>query len=92
MPAPALKAAIIALRPKLEPAASATIETDQKLKNHRFHSTAMNARLISTRSRDFSTAPTSLLRRVKTKATSVERERDLEDRDPQVATGRRRRR
>src|SRR4051794_4728615 len=39
MPAPALKAAIIAERPNDEPAASATIETDQNEKNQRFHST-----------------------------------------------------
>src|SRR5690349_21850751 len=37
MPAPALNAAIIADLPKEEWAASATIATDQKLKNHRFH-------------------------------------------------------
>src|SRR3954462_10872206 len=45
MPAPALNAAISAERPNDECAASATIDTDQKLKNHRFHSTAMNATL-----------------------------------------------
>src|SRR3954452_743718 len=45
MPAPALNAAISAERPNEECAASATIETDQNEKNHRFHSTAMNATL-----------------------------------------------
>ena len=59
MPAPALKAAMSAERPKDECAASATIETDQNEKNHRFHSTAMNAKLMSMRSRERSTGPIS---------------------------------
>ncbi len=71
MPAPALNAAIIAERPNDDPAASATIETDQNEKNHRFQSTAMNAMLISTRSRSRSTTPTSPVRRVNTKPTST---------------------
>ena len=69
MPAPALNAAISADLPNEECAASATIETDQKLKNHRFHSTAMNARLISIRSRFLRTGPSSPDLRVKTNAT-----------------------
>ena len=55
MPAPALNAAMSAERPNDECAASATIETDQNEKNHRFHSTAMNAKLMSMRSRERST-------------------------------------
>jgi hypothetical protein len=59
MPAPALKAAVSAERPNDECAASPTIETDQKEKNQRFQSTAMNAVLISQRSRLRSTGPSS---------------------------------
>ena len=59
MPAPALKAAMSAERPNDECAASATIETDQNEKNHRFHSTAMKAKLMSIRSRERSTGPIS---------------------------------
>src|SRR3954470_24409189 len=57
MPAPALNAAIIAERPNEECAASATIETDQNEKNHRFHRTAMNAIAISQWSRERTTGP-----------------------------------
>ena len=43
MPAPALNAAVRPAATRLLCAASLTICTDQKLKNHRFHSTAMKA-------------------------------------------------
>ena len=71
MPAPALNAAISAERPNDEWAASATIATDQNEKNHRFHRTATNAKLISIRSRLRSTGPTLPERRVSTEATST---------------------
>ena len=71
MPAPALKAAISAERPNEECAASATIETDQNEKNHRFHSTAMKAKLMSIRSRERSTGPSSPPLRAKTPMTSA---------------------
>jgi hypothetical protein len=70
MPAPALKAAINAERPNDECAASATIDTDQNEKNHRFHSTAMNATLMSHRSRERSTGPSSSLLRAKMPVTA----------------------
>ena len=41
MPAPALNAAVSAAASRLLCAASLTICTDQKLKNHRFHRIAM---------------------------------------------------
>ena len=71
MPAPALNAAISAERPNDECAASATIDTDQNEKNHRFHSTAMNAKLMSIRSRERSTGPSSPPLRAKTPTTSA---------------------
>jgi hypothetical protein len=57
IPAPALNAAIMAERPNDECAASATIDTDQNEKNHRFHRTAMNASAISQWSRERTTGP-----------------------------------
>jgi hypothetical protein len=71
MPAPALNAAISAERPNDECAASATIDTDQNEKNHRFHSTAMNAKLMSSRSRERRTGPSSSLVRAKMPVTSA---------------------
>jgi hypothetical protein len=88
MPAPALNAAISAERPNDECAASATIDTDQNEKNHRFHSTAMNAKLMSSRSRERRTGPSSELAREDANRER-ERQRDLEDGDPDVREPRR---
>src|ERR1044072_8443690 len=91
MPAPALNVATSAAFWKELWAASATIDTDQKLKNHRFHMTAMKAKLSSSTLRFREMAPSRAPRLAKIAPISTNARTHSRTATPQLARSEERR-